>query len=66
MPAWKVLFIALLGCLCLGLAFATLIVPMTITTGGERWMSLAGLFVATVVMATLFILFLRRASALMR
>jgi len=66
MPAWKVLFIALLGCLCLGLAFATLIVPMTITTGGERWMSLAGLLVATVVMATLFILFLRRASALMR
>lgn len=66
MPAWKVFFIALLGCLCLGLAFATLIVPMTMTTGGERWVSLAGLFAATVVMATLFILFLRRASTLMR
>jgi hypothetical protein len=66
MPVWKVLFIGLLFCACLGLAFATIIVPMTMTTGGERWAWLAGLLVATVFMAALFTMFLRRASALMR
>ena len=66
MPAWKVLLIAVLALACLGLAFATLIVPMTMTTGGDRWAWLAGLLAATVVVGTLFTLFLRRASSLMR
>jgi uncharacterized membrane protein YozB (DUF420 family) len=66
MPAWKVLIVAVLACVCLGLAFATLIVPMTMTTGGDRWLWFGGLFVATAVMGTLFVLFLRRASAAMR
>jgi hypothetical protein len=66
MPAWKVLVVAVLACACLGLAFATLIVPMTITTGGDRWLWFGGLLVATVFMGTLFTLFLRRASAAMR
>jgi hypothetical protein len=66
MAAWKVLFIALLGLICLGLALATLIVPMTLTVGSERWMWLGGLFLGTVVMITLFSLFLRKASAAMR
>ena len=66
MPVWKVLFIALLGCTCLGLAFAALIVPMTITEGQDRWLWLAGLLGATILVGTLFALFLRRASALMR
>ena len=66
MPAWKGLFIALLASIFLGLAFATLIVPMTMTTGGDRWAWLGGLLAATAVTGTLLILFLRRASALMR
>ena len=66
MPAWKVLIVAFLAIACLTLGFATLIVPMTMTTGGERWMWLGGLLVATAIMGTLFALFLRRASAAMR
>ena len=66
MATWKVLFIALLALICFGLALATLIVPMTLTAGPERWMWLGGLLLATVVMITLFSLFLRRASVAMR
>lgn len=66
MPVWKVMFIAVLACLCLGLAFATLVVPVTMTTGGDRWAWFAGLLAATAMMIGLFTLFLRRASALMR
>jgi hypothetical protein len=65
MPVWKVLFTLVLACTCFGLAFATLIVPTTLTAGGERWQWLAGLLVATICMASLFTLFLRRASSLM-
>ena len=66
MPVWKVLVVVVLGCACLGLAFATLLVPMTITSGGDRWLWLGGLLVATAIVGTLFALFLRRASAAMR
>jgi hypothetical protein len=63
MPAWKVLFILALALVCLGLAFATFIVPMTLTDGTERWLWLAGLLAATACMGGLFALFLRRASS---
>ena len=66
MTPWKVLFIGLLAIACFGLAFATLIVPLTMTTGGDRWAWLAGLLAATVILSMLFGLFLRRASSLMR
>lgn len=62
MPAWKVLFILVLALACLGLAFAALIVPMTLTSGAERWLWLAGLLAATAVLGSLFALFLRQAS----
>jgi hypothetical protein len=65
MPVWKVLFIVLLFCLCLGLASATVVVPMG-ESGGGRWLWLGGLLAATAVMGALFVLFLRRASTLMR
>ena len=65
MPVWKVLFIAALFCACLALAFATIIYPMTMSGGQHKWLSFAALFVATIVMGTLFTLFLRRASAFM-
>jgi hypothetical protein len=48
------------------LALATLVVPMTLTAGGDRWLWLAGLLAATVCMSTLLILFLRRSSGFMR
>jgi hypothetical protein len=66
MPVWKVLVVVVLACACLALAFATLIVPMTISTGGDRWLWLGGLLLATALLGTLLTLFLRRASAAMR
>jgi hypothetical protein len=65
MPIWKVYFTVFLACACLALAFAALIVPMTITEGAERWVWLAGLLGATAIFGGLFALFLRRASRLM-
>ena len=64
MPAWKVLFILALAMVCLGLAFATFIVPLTLP-GNERWLWLAGLLAGTLCMSGLFALFLRRASGFM-
>jgi hypothetical protein len=66
MPVWKVLFTIVLALACLALAFATVIVPMTLTTGGDRWLWLAGLLAGTACLSGLFALFLRRASALMQ
>jgi hypothetical protein len=65
MPAWKVLFIALFACVFLGLGFATFIVPMTTSAGEHRWLWLAGLLAATVVVGVLLSLFLRRAGRFM-
>jgi hypothetical protein len=65
MRAWKVLFIVAFGCVCLVLALATVIVPMTVVESEYRWLSLAGLLVATVGMGTLFKLFLRRADRIL-
>jgi hypothetical protein len=59
MPTWKVLFIVAFGLLCLGLAFATIIVPMTQSAGDNRWLWLGGLLAATATMGTLFAMFLR-------
>lgn len=60
MPAWKILFIMLLAAICFTLALSTFIVPFSMTVGGERWLWFGGLFVGTVVMSTLFTLFLAR------
>jgi hypothetical protein len=62
MPFWKVLFIALLGLICLALALATLIVPMTLVENSFRWLWLAGLFISTVLMSTMFRLYVNRAD----
>jgi heme A synthase len=62
MPVWKVLFIVVLFCACLALGSATLVYPMT--SGVEnKWLWLVGLFLATVLMGTLFTLYLRKAGA---
>jgi len=62
MSAWKVLFIMAFGCVCLALALATVVVPMTVVESWDRWLWLAGLLFATVCMGTLFTLFLQSAD----
>ena len=61
MPAWKVLLIGFFAVVCFGLVVATALVPMNYS-GGERWGWMAGLGGGALVMATLFILFLRHAD----
>jgi hypothetical protein len=61
MPAWKVLFICLFACVCLSLALATLLVPMS-HEGGQRWLWLGGLLTTTLFASGLFALFLRHAD----
>ncbi len=62
MPAWKVLFIMAFGLVCMGLALATVIVPLSMVESGYRWLWLAGLLVATVCSGTLLKLFLESAD----
>lgn len=62
MPVWKVLFIAMLGLICLTLTLATLIVPITLVEDSSRWVWLAGLLVSTVLMSTIFRLYMNSAD----
>lgn len=62
MPAWKVLFIMVFGLTCLALALGTIVVPMTLNEDPNRWLYCAGFFAGTVVMGTLFTLFLKNAD----
>jgi hypothetical protein len=62
MSVWKVLFIMVFAFVCLGLALATVIVPLSLVETGYRWLWLAGLLLATVGMGTLFTLFLQSAD----
>ena len=62
MSVWKVLFIVVFALTCLGLAFATVVVPTTRSLGDDRWVWGGGLLVATIVMGTLLTLFLRSAD----
>jgi hypothetical protein len=66
MPIWKILLILVSGAACLGLGLATLIVPMTMVQDGSRWGWLAGLFIATVITAVLFRLFMNSADRAMK
>lgn len=60
MPAWKVLFIMMFGLVCLTLAFATILIPLSDYAGKDRWLWLAGLLTATVLMSSLFAWYLRK------
>ncbi len=62
MPAWKVLFIGMFACTCLGLVLATLVVPLALTAADHRWLWFIGLLLASMGMSTLFALFLKRAD----
>jgi hypothetical protein len=61
MPAWKVMFIGLLACICFSLGLATLLVLLT-HEGNQRWLWVGGLLPATIGAGGLFTLFLRHAS----
>jgi hypothetical protein len=63
MPIWKVLFIMLMGAVCLTLTLATVIVPMTLVEDNYRWLWLGLLLVATIGMGTLFALYLKHADS---
>ena len=60
MPAWKVLFILVLGCACFALAMGTIVVPLALTADDNKWLWFAGLLLATLCTGTLFTLFLIR------
>ncbi len=64
MPAWKVLLIGLLACICMGLATASFVVPFNYD-GNQRWLWLGGLLSATLFMGVLLALFLRHAGGAM-
>jgi hypothetical protein len=58
MQSWKVLLVMVFAVGCLALGTATLIVPLGYQ-GGERWLWLAGLVLATAAAGGLFALLLR-------
>jgi len=61
MAVWKILVIGLLSCACLALTMATIAIPIS-QDGSQRWAWLAGLLSATLVVATLLVIFLRYAD----
>jgi antibiotic biosynthesis monooxygenase (ABM) superfamily enzyme len=58
MPVWKVLLVVLMGAICLALGLGTVVVPFSMTVGTDRWIWFGGLLAGTLVMGTLFTLFL--------
>lgn len=64
MPAWKVLLIGLIACVCLALGLATVLSPM-VGEGSNRWLWSGGFLAATLVVGWLFSIFLRHAGASM-
>ena len=59
MPAWKVLLILLMAILCFALAMATVVVPISLTDEQNRWVWFGSFLAGTIVMGTLFTIFLR-------
>jgi hypothetical protein len=64
MPAWKVLVVGVLACAALGLAMATVAIPLA-QSGGDRWTWLGILLPSTLVTGGLLALFLRHAGSSM-
>jgi hypothetical protein len=61
MPAWKVLIIGLMACVCFVFGSSTLLAPM-IHDGNQRWVWMGGSLVATACMVWVFSIFLQYAS----
>lgn len=64
MSAWKVILIVVLACASLGLAMATVAIPIA-QTGNDRWLWLAGLLSGTVVTGGVLTLLLRHVGKTM-
>ncbi len=62
MPAWKVAVVALFGLLCLALGWGTLIVAISFSVEEHKWLWFSGLLFATLLMTTLFVLFMKVAD----
>ena len=62
MPAWKVFVVAAFGVTCLGLVGGTFMAPLTLTDEDGKWWWFGGLLVASIIMITLFVIFLRHAD----
>jgi hypothetical protein len=61
MPTWKVLLICALACACMGLATATVAIPMA-QDGNQKWVWLAGLLGGTIVAGTLLTVLMKSAG----
>ncbi len=66
MSTWRVFAILFMGLLCLTLASATVVVPMSESAGDHPWLWVAGLAVATAGMGALFALFLKNSERAMK
>ena len=66
MSTWRVLAILFMGLLCLVLASATVVVPMSDSAGDNRWFWVVGLLLATAGMGALFALFLKNSERAMK
>lgn len=62
MAIWKVLIILLLTCICMALAMATIIIPIS-QDGAMKWAWLGGLLAATLGAGTLLVFFMKYAGA---
>lgn len=62
MAVWKILVIGVLAFTSLGLALATVAIPIA-QTGGQRWLWLGGLLAATAGAGSLLTVFMRYAGA---
>ncbi len=60
MSVWKVLFILLFGCTCLGLVLATIVVPLALDAEHYRWLWFGGLLLASICTGALFAFYLQR------
>lgn len=58
MSNWKVFLVVVFGCVCLGLAGATVVVPLA--AGESKWLWLVGLLFATLCTGTVFAVFLKK------
>lgn len=66
MSTWRVVAVLAMGAFCLTLGSATVVVPMTDSAEGSRWLWMVGLYFATAAMGTMFALFLRSCGRTMK
>jgi hypothetical protein len=63
MPVWKVLLVALFAVTCFSLVLGTAAVLLSMDAADGKWWWFSGGLVGSVVMSSLFVLFLRHADS---